>query len=238
MKNGKIPAEYFFNNRNIVDVLEVEKYFTNNISFFLAFFAYRLGLSANALSIAGALCAVLAFVVAGVLPADEPVFSVISIGMICQTAFLIDCADGQLARATGTASPYGMFIDHALDAVSCPLQLGGFFFYAYRHFMHAGDTVQADIFLLAGFILILSTMARFFAWQLFIHVLVDRYEKTKKADNYFTVFVKNLVDHQVSVVAMFVFVLSPVASLVLFILQSSLRFLAYVMYLRRARPDA
>ena len=75
----------------------------------LAASAYRLGLSPAALSIANVLCGVIASVL--VLVTGWGWFGLLG----WQVAYAFDCADGQLARATGRASPAGARLDVLCD---------------------------------------------------------------------------------------------------------------------------
>jgi phosphatidylglycerophosphate synthase len=76
--------------------------------------AFNAGLSPNAvtllglaLSLAGCLC----FVV------DQSPEAWIAAALLWQLAFAFDCADGQLARATGRSSAFGAWLDVACDHV-------------------------------------------------------------------------------------------------------------------------
>lgn len=91
----------------------------------LAAWAYRRGLSPNAVTGISALCTFTAIaLLAGVAP-SWPLGVVVSLLLVLGYAF--DSADGQVARLTGTGSPAGEWLDHMVDAtkiVTLPIALG------------------------------------------------------------------------------------------------------------------
>ena len=141
---GRKPVEQalslrdFWDRRNLGSDLLIERLTSNNVSIGLAFAAHRLGMSANMISVGGCVFGILTFLTAIVLPVDMPTLSVITIFALSQFAFLLDCADGQLARVTGTTSQYGSFLDKSFDVVSTSLQYAAFFAYIYRLFTSTG----------------------------------------------------------------------------------------------------
>lgn len=227
----------FWKGRNLESHLLIERLTANNLSIGLAFAGYRLGMSANMLSVGSGVIGIVALLTAIVLPVEMPTLSVVTIFALSQFAFLLDCADGQLARVTGTASEYGAFLDKAFDFISMPLQYAAVFVYAYRHYISIGMTPVAEAVLLFGFIFVLGTLARFFTWQMFYCAFPKKYEDTKVKDDYATVFIKNFMDHQVSIFNILMALISPIACLFVFFLQLLLRVAAYIRYLRRARSS-
>ncbi len=224
----------FWDRRNLSSDLLIERLTSNNLSIGLAFVAHRLGMSANMISVGGGVFGVLTFLAAIVLPVDMPTLSVITIFALCQFTFLLDCADGQLARVTDTASKYGSFLDRSFDLVSTSLQYAAFFAYIHRYFMSIGNIPLAEITLLFGLVFVLGSVASFFTWQLFSLTFPERYENTKLKENYLTIFLKNIMDHQFFIFNIIVYVVSPVASLFIISLQLILRVTVYFRYLRRA----
>jgi len=83
----------------------------------------RLGATANALTIAGAALHVL---VAWLVARGDLLVA----GLVLIVAGSCDALDGSLARATGTASPFGAFLDSTLDRVSEALVFVGLLAYA------------------------------------------------------------------------------------------------------------
>jgi phosphatidylglycerophosphate synthase len=76
--------------------------------------AHAGGLSPNAVTLTG-----LALALAGCVPfvlGDSPAHWAVA-ALLWQLAFALDCADGQLARATGRGSRYGAWLDVACDHV-------------------------------------------------------------------------------------------------------------------------
>lgn len=80
----------------------------------LAALAFALRLTPNAVTLIGALTALAGCCVFAV--ADTPA-TVVAAALLWQLAFAFDCADGQLARATGRQSPYGAWLDVSCDHV-------------------------------------------------------------------------------------------------------------------------
>lgn len=99
------------------------KYYARPVSYLLAWVFIRIGWTANSVS-------VLAFVVgvAGCLfVADGGYWSVVGGAILLNLRHVLDYADGTVARATGTASNYGAYIDRLLDeimGVMMPLAIG------------------------------------------------------------------------------------------------------------------
>ena len=79
----------------------------------LAWLGCRLGLSPNAITLLGALVFLLAACLYAALPAGWP--SALACLLLFQLGYGIDCADGQLARATARTSPLGAWLDIACD---------------------------------------------------------------------------------------------------------------------------
>jgi phosphatidylglycerophosphate synthase len=80
----------------------------------VAALAYRLGIAPNAITVAG-----LTFMLTACFPYALGVAPAawILAAILWQIGFAFDCADGQLARATGTASPFGAWLDVACDHI-------------------------------------------------------------------------------------------------------------------------
>ncbi|ADG73797.1 CDP-alcohol phosphatidyltransferase [Cellulomonas flavigena DSM 20109] len=91
----------------------------------LAAWAYRRGLTPNAVTGISALCTFSAIaLLAGAAP-SWPLGVAVSLLLVLGYAF--DSADGQVARLTGTGSPAGEWLDHMVDAtkiVTLPIALG------------------------------------------------------------------------------------------------------------------
>jgi phosphatidylglycerophosphate synthase len=80
--------------------------------------AYRLGWTPNVVTAVSALFSLAAIVLLLVLPA-QPLVG-IAIGVLFAIGYLLDSADGQVARLQGTGSPAGEWLDHVVDAARTP----------------------------------------------------------------------------------------------------------------------
>lgn len=223
---------HFWTSRNTPDQLIIDQIIPNNISIFIAYLSHRIGLTANHLSVGSGIFAIGAFLSAISLPADQFSFAVMTIFVFSALSFLLDCADGQLANATNTASKFGEFLDKGVDVASFLLCFGGFFGYLYRHFATIGDAKLADTALLIGFLFLLAHSARFFAWQSFAKSYTGLQSQTK--DRLAFVILKNLGDHVVSLFSMFLSLVSPDLMFLLFGVQAAVHTGAYVRYFIRA----
>jgi len=80
--------------------------------------AHRVGLSPNAVTaISGlvSLAGLLVLVLAGATPLTGAIVAV-----LVATGYLLDSADGQVARLSGTSSAAGEWLDHVVDAIRTP----------------------------------------------------------------------------------------------------------------------
>ena len=90
----------------------------------LAAWAYRRGLSPNAVTGISALCTFSAIALLALVPPSIVLGVAVSVLLVLGYAF--DSADGQVARLTGTGSVAGEWLDHMVDAtkvVTLPLAL-------------------------------------------------------------------------------------------------------------------
>ena len=89
--------------------------FSQRLGSYLCVVAYRLGLSPTALTLGNLLLGLAASgVVVAYAHRMSPVIGVVAL-VGWQLAYALDCADGQLARTTGRASPAGKRIDVLCD---------------------------------------------------------------------------------------------------------------------------
>lgn len=86
---------------------------------FVAAVARRVGLSPNVVSLAGFLVSLLGLAVFLLAPFEPWLVGLVT-AVLLAIGFVLDSADGQLARLTGTASPAGEWLDHVFDAVRSP----------------------------------------------------------------------------------------------------------------------
>jgi phosphatidylglycerophosphate synthase len=92
---------------------------------YLTAWAYRAGLTPNAVTAISAAWTFAALVLLVVFPPSWPLGIAVAVMLLVGYAF--DSADGQLSRLTGRSSPAGEWLDHMVDAtkvVTMPLALG------------------------------------------------------------------------------------------------------------------
>lgn len=89
-------------------------YFSQRLASILAWAGTKLGISANAVTLIGLFFSLLgSFAYAGGLGLSAPMLAFV----LLQSAYIFDCADGQLARASKLSGPYGAWLDVAADHV-------------------------------------------------------------------------------------------------------------------------
>lgn len=224
----------FWAGRDHKDLLLIDRAFTYQISIFIAFLAYRMRVTPNQLSIGACCLGTLTGISALFLDTENAIWSIMVIYGLAQSAYILDCADGQLARCTNQTSAFGAFLDHGLDIFSATLAFGGFFAYLYRYYINSGDPLFSNISLFVGFYLILSHTSRFFVSEKFIDLSKNHDFQEKSQDNLFIIVLKSLIDHQFSLFTILIFLISPIMCFVIFALQASFRLLAYFRYFLRA----
>ena len=80
----------------------------------IAYVCARLGIRPNAVTPVGGACGVAGAVLLGAATTQR---GALAGGLLLALAYCFDCADGQLARATGSASAAGAWLDVTVDAV-------------------------------------------------------------------------------------------------------------------------
>jgi phosphatidylglycerophosphate synthase len=200
-----------------------------------AYLAYKLGVTPNQVTLTSCGLGCLSGLLAVFLSTDNAALSISILFVVAQLAYFLDCADGQLARTTNRASPFGAFLDHGLDILSFTVTFGGFFAYLYRYFEASGDHQFADLALLVGFCFLTAHASRFFGWETF-NSLLNRecLEEKKTRDSSILTIAKSLLDHEFSLFTMMIFLLSPTLSLTIFVAQSVLTLMAYFRFFLRA----
>lgn len=81
--------------------------------------AYRLGLGPNQVSLLSFTVSVVALTALVLAPPHTHLAGVV-VAVLLALGFVLDSADGQLARLTGRSGPAGEWLDHVLDAVRSP----------------------------------------------------------------------------------------------------------------------
>ncbi len=225
----------FWSCRSVTHQVLLDRLTVNNVSVFVAYLAHLARLTPNQLTVISMLFAVLSFAAAIVLPADRPAFSILVVFALAEFSYLLDCADGQLARATDSASKFGAFLDKGVDKFNNILFLAAFFAYAFRHYVFTDDMGRAKVFLLVGFFLLISNTSRYIVRQYFLAMYEEKKEKSEDKDGLVMILMKNFMDIQFSLIIFILFIFWPLVSLSLFILQATLLIAAYFRYFPRAR---
>lgn len=86
---------------------------------FVAAVAFRVGLTPNAVSVLSLMLSAAALALLMVAPAHHAGAGVGAAALLA-LGFVLDSADGQLARLAGIASPAGEWLDHLFDAIRGP----------------------------------------------------------------------------------------------------------------------
>ncbi len=224
----------FWKKRNLDNPALLDRYSIHNMSFAVAWLADRLGLTPNQLSVLSGAFSLAAFGLALVLPVDRFASSLLWLFGFAQMAYTLDCADGQLARTTGQASDFGAFLDKGVDVAAAFLVFGGVFALVYRHFAALGDFTTANWVLLVGFVFLLARSARFFVWQKFVGSYRDREISVTKQPRADHSLLAGMMDHQISLAIILMFLVSPNAALLLFGGQATILLGVYARYFYRA----
>lgn len=85
---------------------------------FAAAVAYSWGWSPNAVTVASAACSALALALLIALP-PSPVLG-LAVAVLLALGYLLDSADGQVARLSHSGSKQGEWLDHVVDAIRTP----------------------------------------------------------------------------------------------------------------------
>ncbi len=94
------------------------RWINRRLARYVAAASYRVGLTPNAVSIIS--FGLSAAGVAVLLVAPRTVVTGLVVAVLLALGYVLDSADGQLARLRGDASPAGEWLDHLLDAVRAP----------------------------------------------------------------------------------------------------------------------
>jgi phosphatidylglycerophosphate synthase len=85
----------------------LSSHFYRQISFFVTPWFLKAGISANAVSVLGLLCSASMPLIAFLLgPYDY-----LGVALICFVYLVLDCVDGNIARACGSSGPLGQYLD-------------------------------------------------------------------------------------------------------------------------------
>jgi len=112
MKNSPTFRDFWSQKYAATGCFLLTREFSQRIGAIVAWAAFRLRLSANTITI---ISYPLTLIACAVYLLGDSVTCILLAALIFQLAFGLDCADGQLARATGKASIYGAWLDIAID---------------------------------------------------------------------------------------------------------------------------
>lgn len=209
---------------------------TSHVAALVAIIASFLGMTPNHLTLLSCLTGLAAFVVSFVVPLDEPVVSVLTIFVVATFAFVLDCADGILARGTSQATRFGGFLDHTLDVVTQTCGLSAFFVFAYRSALNSGDIECAQATIVFGFIFLLVREARNFS----IHLYQATFSPETGPRNHPRAIAiavgvaKSPLTYQFSMLAILAYLVSPFASFAMFGMQTLVLLVSLLRCIDRA----
>jgi phosphatidylglycerophosphate synthase len=233
-KRQSLNFSAFWAQKKSDGLVLIDEMLIYRISVLVAYPAYRIGITPNQVTITSCSIGCIAGVFGFFLGTTNVVGSVLILYALAQVAYILDCADGQLARITERTSPFGGFLDHGLDILSFTLTFGGFFAYQYRYFESVGEPLSAQIALLTGFIFLTANNSRYFALESFGSLIKHSSIEERNLDTMGVTLAKCLMDQQVSIFNILIFLVSPALCLAFFGAQAALQLLAYFRYFWRA----
>lgn len=209
----------------------------SHIAAIVAMAASRLGITPNQLTLLSCLTGIMALITAALLPTDQPVTSVLVIFTIATFAFVLDCADGILARGTNRATRFGGFFDHTLDVVTDTCGLAAIFVFAYRSGLASNDLGTAHAALITGFIFLLIREARSFSIHLYHATFSPERAIARNIPRVAAAameVIKSLLTYQFSMLAVLAYLASPDASFFLFWMQTVVLSVSFVRSIGKA----
>ena len=234
----KYRLRHFWHTRNINDPPLLDRYTVNNVSIFVAYASYKLGFTPNQRSVASGVFSGFAFVSALIMPPDSLALSILAIFVLSQSSYLLDCADGQLARATNTESEFGDFLDSGIDITSAMFAFGSLFCYLFRYHYNSGSYFLGDVSLFVGFLFILARTSRYFLMKNFVNIFKQREIDLRKRRGFAEGLGGSFMDQQMSLFGMLLFLVSASSGFALYIAQSIILAAVAVRYFLRARQIA
>ncbi len=210
---------------------------TSHSAALVAFVSSWLGMTPNHLTLLSCLAGVAAFIIAFLLPTGQPVISVIVLFVIAELVFVLDCADGILARGTNSTTRFGGYLDHTLDVVSQTCGLAAIFVFAYRSGLASNNAEFAHAALIVGFLFLLARNTRHFAVLLYHEMFSTERVPLSSSHTMAAAetVLKSLHTYQVSMLAVLVYLASPIASLVIYGMQAALLTISVFRHIGRAR---
>jgi phosphatidylglycerophosphate synthase len=113
-ESGTPPLRQFLNLRFAARSPLWSQLVFERIGGLLAYVFARARIRPNTVTLAGGVCGVSGAVLLGLAGGTA---EIVAAGILLGTAYSLDCADGQLARATGRSTPAGAWLDVTVDAV-------------------------------------------------------------------------------------------------------------------------
>ena len=214
--SAKPRFEEFWSARDGGYEIAVNRWATSHAAALAAYMSARLGLTPNQVTLLSLVCGLVGFLLAFGLPVSRPEISIAVIVIFAELTFILDCADGLLARVTGTATPYGNLIDHTLDVASQSCALSAVFVYTYRAGLSLQNPELANAALVVGFLFLVARTTRHTAIHLSGSLFGEQSTALRSKGNVLNRVLKNLLEYQVSMIAVVAYLVSPIASLVIF----------------------
>ena len=230
----RVPFARFWALRASGYGVPLKEILTSPFAAVLAYGSARLRLRPDHVTALTCVAGFSAFLAAFVLPVERPVASILAIWALAQAAFLLDCADGLLARATGTESRAGQILDHTLDFITYAFALSAVFVFVYREALAQDQAALGHAALTVGFFFILARSARYHTWQMF----GDTSQKEVRLSWSPEEILKTAMEFQVSMLGVLAFLVSPTLALLVFAGQATILALAYFRHIARARSAA
>ena len=224
----------FWSSRDDGYKVAVNRWATSHAAALVAYISARLGLTPNQVTLMSFVCGIAGFLLAFGLPVSRPELSIAVIVIFAELTFILDCADGLLARVTDTATPYGSLIDHTLDIASQSCALSAIFVFAYRAELSLQNPELANAALVVGFLFLVARITRNTAIHLSGALLSQQATALRPKRSVLNRLLTNLLEYQVSMIAVIVYLLSPVASLMMFGAQTLLCIAAVIRRIVRA----
>ena len=224
----------FWEKRNDGVEVWLDKVTVNNFAVVLAYSGYLLRVTPNHLSLASALCAVMAFAAGLVLPVGQLNSSIILIYLLAQLSYAFDCADGLFARVSDAETDFGEFLDKSIDAATGMLCFGAVFGYLFRHYSALGESGLSSLVLVLGFLFIVARSSRFFAVNKFHHMFRNVEEPSNTSRLFGRHILLSLMDAQASTMGMLSFLLTLWGGLGFYVCQTLILSAVYLRYFRRA----
>jgi phosphatidylglycerophosphate synthase len=214
--NPKPGFEQFWSSRGEGYETAVNRWATSHAAAVVAYASARLGLTPNQVTLMSFICGVAGFLLALGLPAERPAISIVVIVIFAEVTFILDCADGLLARVTNRATPCGSLLDHTLDIASQSCALGAIFVFAYRAGVSLQNPELANAALVTGFFFLVARATRHAAIHLMGPLLGLPTTTQRSKSRTFNKLLTNLLEYQASMIAAVAYLLSPLACLVMF----------------------